>query len=165
MSLPRKVLEKYVKPGCRFLETGSRWGDTLARAIEAGAASAEGCEIERFMAVIADMHVQELCPKGNAGICGVDSIRFLTSEPTVKGLDTVLFLDAHAENSSPVLVELDAVSMWERLPSAILIDDLRCMKGWGIGLDALHGRLIDMGYKVSYEDGVVTNDIMVGTLA
>jgi hypothetical protein len=166
MSLPRKVLAKYIKPGITsFRECGSRWGDTLARAMEEGAGDARGCEADSVLASLGFIHAKELCPSGYAVVHHLCSAAFLKSEATAKGKEILLFLDAHTETRSTVLEELDIVSRWDVKPYAILIDDIRCMKGWGIDPSKLAGILVDMGYKVSYEDGVEPNDIMVGTLA
>jgi hypothetical protein len=165
MSLPRKVLEKYIKGGCTFIETGSRWGDTLIRAWETGGMyGAFGCEVDSLMAAIAQLHV--------ADVSGKISVEHAESTDWLRGFVTreanagsVVFLDAHTETHSPVLGELKVVNTWKAKPYAILIDDIRCMEGWGVDPMDLFVTLQDMGYKVSYEDGVEPNDIMVGTLA
>jgi hypothetical protein len=163
MSLPRKVLEKYITPGCVFIETGTRWGDTCIRAIEAGAKFAHTCETDTLMATIAQMHCDDLTDEC-VNVQHMDSGAFIGFSGLETSQDkTVVFLDAHTDTSSPVLKELEYIRRWVCPPSAILIDDLRCMHGWGVDLLTLKAKLEAMGYAVGYEDGVVARDIMVGT--
>lgn len=159
MSLPRKVLEKYINPSGVFVETGSRWGLTLVRAIECGAIGAYGCEREILYAGIANAILSDVSPD-NTNVENCDSSTFLSCSFSA----CAVFLDAHTETESPVLEELDLIAKWPNKPDAILIDDLRCMKGWGVLVDRLQGKLLDMGYRVGYEDGVEPRDIMVGVM-
>lgn len=167
VSLPRKVLEKYITPGCVFIETGTRWGDTCIRAIEAGAKEAWTCEADKLIAGIAQLHCDDLCGE-RVHVKKLASVPFLRSsglEVWTDHSNTVVFLDAHTESYSPVIEELNIIQeQWNTLPKAILIDDLRCMNGWGILVDRLQGKLLDMGYRVGYEDGVEPRDIMVGVM-
>lgn len=165
MSLPRKVLEKYITPGCLFVETGARWADTSIRAIELGAHFAETCEIDPLLASIAQLHANDATRGNYVRVNNVESIPLLLNYglEVIDHASTVVYLDAHTETHSPVLGELEAINTWRSKPKAILIDDLRCMKGWGVLIDRLQGKLLDMGYRVSYEDGVEPRDIMVGT--
>lgn len=164
MSLPRRVLEKYIKGGCTFIETGSRWGDTLIRAWETGGMyGAFGCEVDSLMAAIAQLHV--------ADVSGKISVEHAESTAWLRGFVTreanagsVVFLDAHTETHSPVISELNVIHSWAAKPRAILIDDIRCMAGWDVDYTVLYKMLQDMGYKVHYEDGVRPEDVMVGTL-
>jgi hypothetical protein len=163
VSISREVLAKYIKPGITvFRECGSRWGDTLIKAMDLGAGHAAGCEVETVLAVLADMHVKDAY--SNATVHPIDSRAFLGSEPTIKGKEILLFLDAHTEKRSSVMEELDIVSGWKHLPYAILIDDLRCMPDWNIEVGAIYSKLGEMGYRLSREDGVVKDDILVAQL-
>ena len=162
MSISREVLAKYIRRDHTvFVECGSRWGDTLIRAIEAGAFQARGCESDGLYAAAGEAHVKELCPLGNATIYPISSVLLLASEPTCKGKDIVVFLDAHTETHSPVLDELAIISKWEEKPRAIIIDDMQLMKGWGIRVEDLYLKLQEMGYICHREDGVVCEDILV----
>ncbi len=167
MSLPRRVLEKYITRGCLFIEVGARWGDSCIRAIEAGASAAGSCETDPLMATIAQMHCDDLTgEKVNVECC--DSVTYLGYrgyEKSPHHESDVVFLDAHTATSSPVLQELDAIRTWKSKPRHILIDDLRCMYGWGINAGEVRAKLEEMGYRISFEDGVEPNDIMVGTLS
>ena len=165
MSLPRKVLEKYIRPGCLFVETGARWGDACIKAVEAGARHAHTCETDQLMATIAQMHCDDLVGH-NVTVQCMDSETFLgftgLEKTHYNHRDTVVFLDAHTETSSPIIKELGFIDRWASKPGVILIDDLRCMKGWGISIDDLMAILIRMGYQVSHEEGVEYMDILVG---
>lgn len=158
MSIPRTVLAKYIKAGCEFRECGSRWGDTLIKAIELGAARAMGCESDTLYAIVGHQHVSEACPKQNAIIYNLDSLEFLKC---TKSTNAVVFLDAHTEFTSHVLEELGVISTWDEKPTAILIDDMRCMAGWGIEPALIYSKLGSMGYKMKWEDGVAPKDILV----
>lgn len=165
MSISRNVLAKYITPGITvFLESGSRWGDTLIRAIECGAVRAIGCDNDPLYAGLAEAHLNEACRNGNAHVFNQDSALFLEAEPTHPGKDIVVFLDAHSPTSSPVLRELQAISEWEHKPRVILIDDIRCMHEWGISIGNIHMRLGEMGYLLSKEDGIEPGDILVASI-
>ena len=164
MSLPRKVLEKYVKDGCAFIETGSRWGDTLIRAMETGGAyCAFGCEVDGLYAGVAKMHVADYSNK--ISVDHQDSVTWLRGFVERKGnVGSVVFLDAHTETRTPVISELNVIHSWEVRPRAILIDDIKLMEGWGVDYTLLFKMLMDMGYRVHYEDGARPEDIMVGVM-
>lgn len=162
MTIPRGVLAKYIIPGCTFVETGSRWADSCIRAIELGAAAAWTCEADELFATLARMHLKDVIRNEERfTVSHYHSILWLTNlRPT---METVVFLDAHTDRGSPVLGELAAISNWPNKPSVILIDDMRCMSGWQIDPDVIKSQLEEMGYQLSFEDGVVPGDILVGT--
>lgn len=163
MSISREVLAKYVKPGMIFVECGSRWGDTLIRAIECGAVSAFGCENDALYASLASAHLREACPRGNASVMCEPSTLYLRHDGYA--VPSVVFLDAHTETHSPVLHELDSIARWNLSPRVILIDDMRCMEGWGLSKEIIISHLKAIAdYKISFEDGVVPEDIMVAQL-
>jgi hypothetical protein len=163
MSISREVLAKYIKPGCRFIETGTRWGDTCIRAVELGAHEVWSCEADSLMAVIAQLHVNDAIRRSDViRICEGESVRFLNAGfPAGDNTNSVLFLDAHSGDSSPVIQELDAVCKWKSAPKAILIDDLRCFDLWKVDKTRVFKILIDMGYRLSFESGVCPEDILV----
>lgn len=161
MSISTKVLAKYIREGRGFLETGSRWGTTLYRAVEAGALLAAGCETDGLYCGIANTMLAELCPKGNAYVTHRASEVMLRDEHVV---DTV-FLDAHTQDYSPIIVELNLISRWRAKPTYILIDDMRLMKNWGVEKESVMSALENMGYALSREDGVIPMDILVGMLS
>lgn len=166
MSISREVLGKYIKRGDLFVETGARWADTSIRAVELGAHFAETCEIDPLMASIAQLHANDATKGNYVRVSAIPSVKMLLE----CGLDTlhrneaetVVYLDAHTESSSPVLEELRAIKSWRSKPRVILIDDIKLMAGWGVDYAGLYKMLMDMGYRVHYEDGVRPEDIMVG---
>lgn len=164
MSISREVLAKYVKPGCRFVETGTRWGDTAIRARELGAALVQSCEIDPMMAGIARARVNDVLrdDAANVLISPNASEAWLSWMQHQKFDPTIVYLDAHAETRSPVLEELSVISKWAFPPEAILIDDMRCMEGWGVKKDDILAKLSAMGFThISYEPGIVPEDILV----
>lgn len=162
MTIPRLVLAKYITPGCTFVETGARWGDSCIRAIELGAAAAWTCEADELFATFARMHLRDVVrDERRFKVVHSHSIPWLIS--LLLPIDFIVFLDAHTDRGSPVLGELDAIATWANKPRTILIDDMRCMAGWQIDVEAIRYRLTDMGYQLSFEDGAAPGDILVGT--
>lgn len=166
MSISREVLAKYVKPGYTFIETGTRWGDTCIRAIEAGAHEAWTCDADKLIAGIAQLHCDDLCGEV-IHVKKMPSVPFLRNSGLELWADhsnTVVFLDAHTDSYSPVLEELYVIlNEWKSKPRTILIDDLCYMDGWGITLSALGDTLAKHGYTITLEVGRVAADIMAGT--
>ena len=165
MSISREVLAKYVRDGDIFIECGSRWGDTLMRAVECGA-HAHGCELDPMLAGIGEKHVSEAFNgKKVIDIRCQDSVYYLRSWiSTPPNAQLVVFLDAHTETESPVIQELNVIAQWMTKPKTILIDDMRLMPHWKIETGTIYTMLGDMGYKLSREPGVVPDDILVAQL-
>lgn len=170
MSLPKEVLAKYVSPGCLFIESGTRWGDTVLRAVEAGATKVLSCESDELFATIARMHVadvlREKVDRVTVSHGRSDKLLALWSGPR-PGERAVVFLDAHSESTSPVLHELAAIKGWKLKPHAILIDDMRLYreKYWGVSDTDIIAAInaIDPLYKIRYEDGYVPGDILAAS--
>jgi len=167
MSISREVLGKYIKRGCLFVETGSRWADTCIKAVELGAHFAESCEVDPIMAAIAQLHANDATRGNYVRVNHVKSVAMLSNYglEVIDHSDTVVFLDAHTDTYSPVLEELAAIKTWKSKPRYILIDDLRYMRTWCVDNEFIADMLREMGYSISYEDGVVPVDIMVGMRA
>lgn len=165
MSISRQTLAKFIKPGqTTFIETGTRWGDTVIKAVELGAVEAISCEIDELFFALAKMHVSDAVPKDMDRVLleRSDSVSFLRKLKR-RGPKTV-FLDAHKERYSPLLDELLALNEWgTEKPDVILIDDLRLFGDWHIDRSQLVRHLGTMGYAVGYTDGTAPKDIMVGT--
>jgi hypothetical protein len=162
MSLPREVLAKYLKPGMRFIETGTRWGDTCIEAIRLGAFQVWSCEADKLMSLLAYEHVMDHAHGTPVSIEHSQSTTFLRGLNWMTSVDSLVYLDAHTEKHSPVLEELGAIQSWPLPPKVILIDDLRCMKDWGVEIEQLMNVLSYMGYLRLFENGVEPNDILVG---
>lgn len=163
MSISREVLAAYVKPGCTLIETGTRWGDTCIRAIELGASLVYTVEVEAYQANIAELHIGDALRENSKKVTVYNekSVAFL-GRAFLVGEPLILFLDAHTGVDSPVLEELAVVATWAVKPDYILVDDLRCMSGWGISEKQLRDAISLCGsYMFSYERGVEPNDILV----
>lgn len=162
MSIPRGVLEKYIKAGDVFVETGTKWGDTVIRAVELGAKVAWTCEVDTLQYAMARLHLQDALAASGAvvRIKNSFSVDFLAHE--VYGAD-VVYLDAHTEKVSPVIGELSAIFKWEQKPRVILVDDIGLMEScWGVPVESIRASLKEAGYAISFEDGACKGDIMVG---
>ena len=170
MSLPRETLARYITPGCTFIETGARWGDSLIRAAELGAAHVYSCESDGIMAAIAREHAQDVLARMDIDleVSGQDSETWLPD--IADGMDepVILFLDAHTSHESPILKELSAVKReWQPKPAIILIDDVRLFrsKQWGISLDDVLAAVRAVGdYEISYDMGIQPEDVLVARL-
>lgn len=163
MSISREVLAKYIAKGDLFIETGTRWGDTLIKAIELGAARAFSCESDIDMLRPAIEHCKDALAREAAewDITCSNSVLFL-QDKVVPKQRSVVFLDAHTESYSPLVDELKAIARWEHKPKVILIDDLRCMDAWKVNSKDLLKAVRAIGQcDIGYEDGVVEKDILV----
>ena len=167
MSISREVLAKYITQGCVFVETGTKWGDTCIRAMELGAQFIFTCEIDGDTYQKAAEHIADALRDGakRVKMANMSSVKMLSELYEVR-VD-VVYLDAHTDKHSPILEELAVIgSQWRHPPRVILIDDLRCMKVWRIPLGKLGETLQDIAtYAVSYENGIVGDDILVGRLS
>jgi len=161
MSISREVLSKYITPGCVFIETGTRWGDTAIKAAELGAGTVHTCEIDPMMAGIAKSHIADAVPGKKVFVYDIPSTKLLCNSYPGFESTTVIYLDAHTDASSEVLMELHWIFTWQVKPAVILIDDMRCMQGWGIDVDTLCVKLCEMGYTLKRENGVAPEDILV----
>lgn len=164
MSISREVLAKYIIPGCTFVETGTRWGYTTLRAIELGAYEAYTCETDGLYIGLAKAFLADALRERAARVTvkRMDSTVFLEQLCLNNGRPVVAYLDAHSETRSPVVEELGAIARWPVKPKTILIDDMRCMSGWGIPKGHLDNCLQSIGYQTRFENGIVDLDILCG---
>ena len=164
MSISREVLAKYIKPEDVFIETGTKWGGTVIKAIELGAELAFSCELDEKQYDMASKHLADALPGSEWALFNESSTSFLHRFATEVMLGgCVVYLDAHTEDKSPVIQELAVINKWRTKPRVILIDDLRLMEShWKIPLTAVRESLTGMGYAIDFEDGVEKADIMVG---
>lgn len=167
MTISRGVLAKYLKGDCVFYETGARWGDTVIKALELGALEAHSCEIDPLQWAMACAHVTDAIPakRGRWGIYLRDSAGWLSGCIGSEYASVVVFLDAHTATECRVLDELRVLATWKTPPSIILIDDMRCMKGWGFKREDLIDGIERIGdYAIDFDDGVEEGDILVARL-
>lgn len=161
MSISREVLAKYIRPGDVFVETGTKWGDTVIRAAELGARVIYTCELDRLQYAMAANHVDDALARAGVTVHieNCDSETFLQYKAP---FGDVVFLDAHTEKSSPVMSELRIITNWHRKPRVIIVDDIRLMETcWGIPLESIRSSLKGAGYAIRFEEGAVWDDILV----
>ena len=165
MTLPRSTLAKYITPGCAFIETGARWGDSVIRAYELGAGECWTCEIDPIMCVIARQHISDARRTVCTNISECDSVSFLYSLAISSALKSiVLFLDAHTDTGTRIIDELLAIRTWPCKPNNILIDDVRLFRSkyWGVGIErVIEGVNAIASYDISYDDGAEAGDVLI----
>lgn len=171
MSISREVLAKFVTPGCEFIETGTRWGTTAIRAIDLGARTYFGVEVDwRYAYPARDMLCEVFArmierDELMVNMTCAESRYFLPHLSTTYDLSTaVVFLDAHTDMQCPVLAELAAIKGWSPEPAAILVDDVRLFRSnhWGITLEQVIEAIDKIGkYEYSFETGAEPEDILV----
>jgi len=170
MSIPRETLAKYITPRCRFVETGTRWGDTCIRAVELGAGSVMSCESDWIFYALAQQHIEDALRERaiHVHLFYETSEEFLADGVFLRvTTPVVLLLDAHTESHSPVLTELHLLERG-KAPSVILIDDMRLFRDgtWRITeqqvIDAV--KRVDPNYVISYDLGYQADDILVARL-
>lgn len=167
MSISRQTLAKYLKSGDVFVETGTRWGLTVLKALEIGVKVVHTIEVDPAMADTARRIIVDAYPQDawkvhlytGDSTCVLKSLICELNEPAI------FFLDAH-DASSPLPGELSVIVYHKaHAQDTILIDDVRIIKSgqWGFTLEKVLELLkqINPNYKISYEDGVVPEDILV----
>src|SRR3990167_6467702 len=174
MSISRDVLQKYVKPGTTFVETGTRWGTTALRAIDCGARIYVGCESDWRFAFSAKEMLCEVfarllerreikitvvhCESKNLLSYATQFFKDRTSDEKM-----MVFLDAHTDSHSPILDELAAIKGWNPEPDLLLVDDVRLFRSgqWGITLEQVIDSIDRIGrYEYGCENGYRSEDIL-----
>jgi hypothetical protein len=162
MSASKEIFLKYLNPV--FVETGSCDGDGIQLAIDAGFKTIYSIEmapehynhcIERF--------------KDYPGVHLIlgDSRHVL--DKLLKSIDELItfWLDAHyyEESVCALLQEIEAISNHPIKTHTLMIDDVRDLVNYGLGLSvevlAQRISLINPAYVYSFEDGYVPNDILI----
>lgn len=151
MTLPLKIAEKYLKPV--FVETGTHKGDGIMIARQAGFKRIYSCELNYDLFLAAhprwkhDPNVQITCG---------DSALFLRGLLPNLDSEVTFWLDAHNMDGpeNPLLEELAMISVYQKKPCNILIDDLRVMESqWGISIAKITNTFIRM-----YPSCVITRE-------
>jgi hypothetical protein len=177
MSISKKTLSKYLKEGDVFIETGTRFGDTVQKAVELGASHSCSIEIDNRLYEIACERLKEFVGNTNnfpgkftphVSLINRNSVEGLNTLPDILlvnvDVDIVVFLDAHSDQYSPVLEELKTISGFIPMPKFILIDDMRVFRAghWDVTEDEILEAIENIGgYEISYDDGVEERDILV----
>jgi len=162
MSASKEIFSKYLNPV--FIETGSCDGDGIQLALDAGFKTIYSIElapehyehcIERFNG---DFNVYLI--HGDSRV-ELDNLLNAIDEPIT------FWLDAHYYEDSVCSLwqELEAISKHSIKTHTLMIDDIRDLVNYGLGLniEVLKQRisLINPDYKFSFEDGYTQNDILI----
>lgn len=152
MTISFDAIREYVSAGDLFIETGTNGGDAVAWALECGASEVLSCEPDDACYESASFR---FLGDHRVMITKAFSEDWLPlALPACRGRRPVFWLDAHGESQSPILKELDAILKSGVKPKAILVDDVRCWKGWGATRLHVEGWLRTIGKCViSYIDG------------
>jgi hypothetical protein len=170
MPISKDVLSKYA--GNIFIETGTYLGQTVQMALELGFKKIYSIEINKKLYRKARSKFKKnknvLLFKGN-------SIEILPEILKQVESPAVFWLDAHESGPGleggkilyPVLVELDIISKHSIKEHTILIDDRRLFESfWNIKEVDVVKRIyeINENYGISYEKGIIENDILVARI-
>lgn len=165
MSANKEVFSKYLNPV--FVETGSLHGDGIQQALDAGFKIVYSIElnpeyyrhcVERFRD---DSRVHLILGDSRHVL---DKLLRTINEPIT------FWLDAHycEESICSLFQEIEAISNHNIKTHTILIDDLRDLDKYGLGLsiDVLKQKisLINSAYIYSFEDGHAPNDILIAKI-
>jgi len=174
MSLPENTLRRYLTPN--FIETGTCEGDSVNLALK--------CGFENIYSIEIDPNLYDFCKKRFDGKSNVhlylgDSLIALPEILKDIKSPSTFWLDAHMNDVStyvgkfrcPILSEIDMIFS-HNINHTLLIDDRRLFVGNGIGHwgNVKESEIISSIQKhgssisISYEDGVVPNDIIVAKL-
>src|ERR1035437_52380 len=169
MSATVEVFRKYLHT--LFIETGSHVGDGIQQALDAG-----------FKAVVSIELSEELfkqCEdrfKSDSRVIVIqgDSSKVLPKILIDIIVPATLWLDGHysgggtaqGEKNTPLLDELEILKQHPIHTHTILIDDVRLWGNWGIDIELIEQKLLNINpnYKLVFEDGYVSNDILVATI-
>ena len=171
-TLRKPTLDKYVNH--TFFETGTYLGDSVKLALECGFEKIISVELmEELQNQNRNKFKKEL-ESGKVDLITGDTLLMIDS--IIEGIEerATFWLDAHqdlgpaGEKPCPLYEEIEAIGKSKIKSHTIMIDDMRCLDGrfpWSVGInqEGIIARLkaINPEYKISYEDGMVRNDIMV----
>jgi len=162
MSASKEIFSKYLSPV--FIETGSCDGDGIQLALNAGFKTIYSIELspEHY-----EYCIERFNGNFNVYLILGDS-RVVLSELLSKINEPITFwLDAHYYEDSVCSLweELEAISKHPIKTHTLMIDDIRDLVNYGLGLniDILKEKisLINPDYKFTFEDGYIQNDILI----
>jgi hypothetical protein len=162
MSASKEIFSKYLNPV--FIETGSCDGDGIQLALDAGFKTIYSIEI-------APEHYEHCVErfKDNQNVNLIFGDSRVELDKLLKTIDEPItfWLDAHYYENSicALLQEIEAISKHEIKTHTLMIDDIRDLVNYGLGLniDVLKQKisLINPDYKFTFEDGYTQNDILI----
>ena len=168
MPIALEVLSRYLNDV--FVETGTYQGATVKKALEAG--------FKKIYTIELDQGMYDEARIMFAGEDRVELVQGDTIERFPEVLERVsvpatIWLDAHAGplppggEAFPVLRELQILKNHPVKTHTILIDDRRLIeKSWKLSEKDIGQAILDINpdYRISYEAGIVDDDIIVATL-
>lgn len=159
--MPRGVLAKFLRRGDVFVETGTRWGDTVALAIELGARKVYSCESNPDRLARAKSRIG---PEAGASLFHERSRPFLERLlPTLED-GAVFWLDAHTGTECSVVGELEVLKRHADRVRVLLVDDMAHFRNgtWGISAGTVFDLVsaVNPRFVVSLEDGYHPYDIL-----
>jgi len=160
MPITADTLRKH-KTGPWFIETGCEHGNGIQAALDAGFSAVLSIELSQSSVKRAQ---ERFLGKPVTIVCGSSAILLPESLKDIN-FPVTFWLDAHPENWSPVLLELDALRRHHIRTHTILIDDRRLMHGaWKeITEDKVRAALLAVNpdYEITLDYGVQEDDIIV----
>jgi len=165
MPADKELFKKYPNPV--FVETGSNFGEGIQLAIDAGFKDIYSIELNQEYYEHCVARFKEY---SNVHLIFGDS-RLVMDELLSKIDEPITFwLDAHyyKESICALSQEIEAISKHHIKTHTFIIDDLRDLVNYGLGLniDVLKQKisLINDKYAFRLEDGYVQDDILIATL-
>jgi hypothetical protein len=170
MELKHECFRDYINPV--FFETGSYAGDGIAAAIEAGFESIMSMEVN-------PPNYNECCDRfmnnDNVYLFLGDSCKDLWDIISHIKCNITFWLDAHYSGEGspkglvkyPLLYELNQIRQHPIKTHTIIIDDMRCWRGFNPDRDHDDLNIIDTimainpDYKIRYVDGTEKDDVLI----
>lgn len=165
-------LMKYINPV--FIETGTYFGETVKRALKAGFEKIYSIEINKEFYENLLIKFEKEIKTGRVNLILGDSYECLPELLKNINCKATFWLDAHpmgkaikAIKAVPLIEELDAIAKHTINTHTILIDDVRLFSNsprWSdIQFDRIIIKLknINKDYSISYETGIIKNDVLV----
>jgi hypothetical protein len=170
MPSKKENFSKY--PNQIFIETGSFLGDGIQQALDAGFKNVISIELsDKYF----DICTNRFINNPNVKIVKGDSFKVLPDILKDINVPVTFWLDGHhscgdtalGEHWAPLMQEMDVIKNHHIKTHTIMIDDMRC---WELP-NPVHGFYkedilkkiveINSNYKLTYEDGLQENDILV----
>ncbi len=171
-TLRKPTLDKYVNH--TFFETGTYLGDSVKLALECGFEKVISVELMENLQNKNRKTFKNEVESGKVDLITGDTLLMIDSIIDKLNERTTFWLDSHqdlgpaGEKPCPLYEEIEAIGKSKIKNHTIMIDDMRCLDGrfpWSVGInqEGIISRLkkINPEYKISYENGMIPNDIMV----
>lgn len=160
MPISAETLKRY-KKGSVFVETGCDRGEGIAAALEAGFETIISIELS-----LASVENARNRFRGQpVTVLWGGSAQTLTAVLNDLDEPATFWLDAHPDDSSPIIAELAVFAQYPLNTHTILVDDRRLMHGaWNnVREDDVRAALLRVNplYKISTAPGIVADDVIV----